>query len=278
MKVVKGTAAEHAHPPEKISIKGLSKTFLDHKGNETAAITKLDLTISKGEFVAIVGPSGCGKSTLVRVLGGLDSDFSGEVGLVSDDPAGMLTAIVFQDQSNFPWYTVRQNISYGLRMAGRLDAEGRARVGEYIAKVGLSQFENAFPYQLSGGMKQRASVARAFACNPEILLMDEPFAALDEQNKVLLHDELLRIWEATRKTVLFITHSIDEALVLADRVVVMTARPATVKDSFEVPFDRPRSVMSVKGDARYGALFRRVWECLRDEVVAARNQNGGDRA
>ena len=262
--------------PAKLVIKGLSKAFGGRAG--VSAIDNLSLQVRAGEFVSIVGPSGCGKSSLIRIVAGLDAEFEGDVHLAHTDPGRLLTAMVFQEQSNFPWMTVRENVSYGLRMTGRLDAEGRRRVSEYIAKVGLARFENAYPHQLSGGMRQRASVARAFAADPEILLMDEPFGALDEQNKVLLHDELLRIWEETRKTVLFITHSIDEALVLSDRVVVMSARPGRIKDSFEVPFERPRSVMAVKGDPRYGQLFKRVWDALRDEVLRTRcgEERGGE--
>jgi len=271
LKLAVGAAARPE--PAKIAIRGLSKVFGGRAG--TTAIDDLSLDIRPGEFVSLVGPSGCGKSSLIRIVAGLDREFDGEVLLSHADPARLLTAMVFQEQSNFPWMTVRDNVAYGLAMTGRLDADGRRRVAEYITKVGLSRFETAYPHQLSGGMKQRAAVARAFAADPEVLLMDEPFGALDEQNKVLLHDELLRIWEETRKTVLFITHSIDEALVLSDRVVVMTARPGRIKDAFEVPFERPRSVMGVKSDPRYGQLFRRVWEALRDEVQQSRRATEG---
>ena len=276
LKLAAGAVAGPAPGTAKISIRNLNKVFGGRAG--TTAIENLSLEIRSGEFVSLVGPSGCGKSSLLRIVAGLDREFDGSVELSHDDTTRLLAAVVFQEQSNFPWMTVRENVAYGLNMTGRLDAEGRRRVAEYIAKVGLSRFESAYPHQLSGGMKQRASVARAFAADPELLLMDEPFGALDEQNKVLLHDELLRIWEETRKTVLFITHSIDEALVLSDRIVVMTARPGRIKDAFDVPFERPRSVMGVKGDPRYGQLFRRVWEALRDEVVQSRCEaEGGQR-
>jgi NitT/TauT family transport system ATP-binding protein len=276
LKLASGAVANAAPASAKISIRNLNKVFGGRTG--TTAIENLSLDIRSGEFVSLVGPSGCGKSSLLRIVAGLDREFDGSVELAHGDPSRLLAAVVFQEQSNFPWMTVRENVAYGLEMTGRLDAEGRRRVAEYIAKVGLARFEAAYPHQLSGGMKQRASVARAFAADPEVLLMDEPFGALDEQNKVLLHDELLRIWEETRKTVLFITHSIDEALVLSDRIVVMTARPGRIKDAFEVPFERPRSVMAVKSDPRYGQLFRRVWEALRDEVAQSRCEaEGGSR-
>ena len=179
--------------------------------------------------------------------------------------------MVFQEQSIFPWKNVRDNVSIGLKARGFSRRE-RAEIAEiYIRKVGLIGFENALPHQLSGGMKQRVSIARAFANDPEIMLMDEPFAALDEQTKLILQAELLRIWEETRKTVVYVTHSIDEAIVLADRILVMSARPGRIKSMIDIGriFPRPRHVDTVKSSPRYGEIFGEIWSLLRDEVTAA---------
>ena len=179
--------------------------------------------------------------------------------------------MVFQEQSIFPWLSVRDNVAFGLKAQG-VGRRDRYRIVEpFIRKVGLTGFEDALPHQLSGGMKQRVSIARAFANDPEMLLMDEPFAALDEQTKLILQAELLRIWDELRKTVIYVTHSIDEAIVLADRILVMSARPGRIKDILDVGqvFGRPRVVEQVKSSPQYGELFGRVWGQLRDEVHAA---------
>ena len=202
------------------------------------------------------------------------------------DPTGPaerpLNAMVFQEQSIFPWMSVRDNVAFGLKARGISRRERYAMVEPFIKKVGLAAFADALPHQLSGGMKQRVSIARAFAVDPEILLMDEPFAALDEQTKLVLQSELLRIWEETRKTVLYVTHSIDEAIVLADRIMVMSARPGRIKEIINVDavFGRPRSVEAVRGDEQYGRFFARIWELLRDEVADSehREQLGGREA
>jgi NitT/TauT family transport system ATP-binding protein len=209
--------------PPKIVVEGLSKTF-QVRGGLVQALSEIDLVIPDGQFCVIVGPSGCGKTTLLRILAGLEEHTQGRIEMLHADPRRPLTSMVFQEQSIFPWMSVYDNVAYGLRMRGVPERQSRELVEQYIEKVGLTQFRKAYPHQLSGGMKQRVSVARAFANEPEILLMDEPFGALDEQNKSLLHEEVLRIWEESRRTVLFITHSIDEALVLGDRVLVMTRR------------------------------------------------------
>jgi NitT/TauT family transport system ATP-binding protein len=182
--------------------------------------------------------------------------------------------MVFQEQSIFPWMTVRDNVAFGLKARGLDKRERYAIADPFIKQVGLGGFADALPHQLSGGMKQRVSIARAFANDPEMLLMDEPFAALDEQTKLILQTELLRIWEESGKTVLYVTHSIDEAIVLADRLLVMTARPGRIKDILELDkvFGRPRRVEQVKSSPQYGELFGRVWRQLRDEVAAAAAQ------
>jgi len=255
--------------PEKIEIRNLSKVF-PGRPRPVVAVDNVSLSVPAGQFVCVVGPSGCGKTTLLRIVAGLEEQTSGQLEVVHQDQSKRVNSMIFQEQSIFPWMSVRDNISYGLRMRGVEKKTYEAVVQRYIAKVGLTHFADAYPYQLSGGMKQRVSIARAFANDPEILLMDEPFAALDEQNKILLQEELLRIWDETRKTVLFITHSIDEALVLSDRVIVMTAHPGRVKADIAVSFPRPREVYKLKSQPEFGQLAYHVWELLREEVMRAK--------
>ncbi|HEY1293788.1 MAG TPA: ABC transporter ATP-binding protein [Chloroflexota bacterium] len=271
----------------KIRLRGLTKQF-DVKGRAVIALAGVDLEIEAGEFFCIVGPSGCGKTTLLRILAGLEERTSGDIQVFRGLDSGStlngasgsargtraeppLNSMIFQEQSIFPWMSVRDNIAFGLKARGFSRRDRYAVAEPFIHKVGLAGFEDALPYQLSGGMKQRVSIARAFANDPEILLMDEPFAALDEQTKIVLQGELLRIWDETRKTVLYVTHSIDEAIVLADRILVMTARPGRIKDILDVKaiFERPRQVEAVKSSAQYGAMFGRIWGLLREEVETA---------
>jgi NitT/TauT family transport system ATP-binding protein len=183
--------------------------------------------------------------------------------------------MVFQGDSLFPWMTVFENAAYGLRRRKRPAGEIKDTVGHYLQRTGLSRFHNSYPHQLSGGMRQRVSIARAFANDPDILLMDEPFSALDEQNKILLQEELLRIWEETRKTVMFITHSVDEAVTLGDRIMIMTAHPGRSKIMVDVPFERPRKVLELRAQPEYGELVYNIWGHLRDEVQRARAQDEG---
>jgi NitT/TauT family transport system ATP-binding protein len=239
------------------------------RGQELVALEDVNLRVADQEFCCIVGPSGCGKSTLLRILAGLERQTVGELRLEVSDPARPLTAMVFQEQSVFPWRTVEDNVGYGLEMRGVHTNVRRGVVSHYLEKVGLSQFAKAYPYQLSGGMKQRTSVARAFATAPQILLMDEPFAAVDEQTRALLQEELLRVWDSDKKTVVYITHSIDEALVLGDRVLVMSARPGHIKAEIPVPLGRPRSVYELKSTPEFAELVAKVWEPLRQEVLGS---------
>jgi NitT/TauT family transport system ATP-binding protein len=255
--------------PDKIEIRNLSKVF-PGRPEPVIALDNVSLSVPRGEFVCIVGPSGCGKTTLLRIVAGLEKQSYGDFSVAHDDKSKRVNSMIFQEQSIFPWMSVRDNISYGLRMRGVDKKTYQPIVDQYILKVGLSRFADSYPYQLSGGMKQRVSIARAFANDPEILLMDEPFAALDEQNKILLQEELLRIWDETRKTVMFITHSIDEALVLSDRVVVMTAHPGRIKADLRVEFPRPREVYKLKAQPEFGQLAYHVWELLREEVMRAK--------
>src|SRR5438552_2497533 len=251
------------------------------RGQPVDALAGIDLDIRAGEFFCIVGPSGCGKTTLLRILAGLETLTDGATEVVRDasgaDGRGSATerplnSMVFQEQSIFPWMSVRDNVAFGLKARGFSKRQRYVVADDFISKVGLTGFERALPHQLSGGMKQRVSIARAFANDPEVLLMDEPFAALDEQTKLILQAELLRIWDELRKTVVYVTHSIDEAIVLADRVLIMSARPGRIKEVIDVGqvFGRPRVVEVVKSSPQYGELFGRVWAQLRDEVQAAR--------
>jgi NitT/TauT family transport system ATP-binding protein len=253
----------------KIRVSDLTKVFVS-RGTDVSALDGVDLDVPAGQFVCIVGPSGCGKTTLLRIIAGLERASWGSVHVQQDDPAKPVNSMIFQDQSILPWMSVYDNVSYGPRMAGIPRQTYQPVVNQYLTKVGLARFADMYPYQLSGGMKQRVSIARAFANDPEVLLMDEPFAALDEQNKILLQEELLRIWDETCKTVVFITHSIDEALVLADRVIVMTAHPGRIKADIRVDFPRPRRVYELKANPEFGRLGAHIWESLREEVMRAK--------
>ncbi|WP_250548815.1 ABC transporter ATP-binding protein [Pseudonocardia sp. H11422] len=263
-----GTVPATTTTQPKIGVMGVSKRFTV-SDREVTALDAVDLAIEPGQFFVIVGPSGCGKTTLLRILAGLEDPTEGEVHLsgASDDRPD--NSMIFQGDSIFPWMTVRDNASYGLTLRNRPASEIRDVVDHYLDKTGLTQFADAYPHQLSGGMRQRVSIARAFANDPDVLLMDEPFSALDEQNKTLLQDELLRIWEETRKTVVFITHSVDEAVSLGDRIMVMTARPGRVKAFVDVPFERPRSVLELRQRPEYGEIVFDIWQQLRDEVTAS---------
>jgi NitT/TauT family transport system ATP-binding protein len=251
-----------------IEIAGLRKEYVSPTGR-VLALDGIDLTIAPGEFVCIVGPSGCGKSTLLRILAGLDHQTGGKQRI--DAPGWpVANAMVFQDSGLFPWMRVEANVAFGLMTRGVPAAEAARRVEAALRLVGLTRFRHHFPHQLSGGMRQRSAIARAFVTDPGVLLMDEPFAALDAQNRVILQAELVRIWEETRKTVVYITHSIDEALLLGDRTVVMTAQPGRIKRIIEVPFPHPRDLMTLSASAEFGRLKLDIWRVLEDEVMRAR--------
>jgi NitT/TauT family transport system ATP-binding protein len=253
----------------RIVVRDLHKAFAPRRGT-FVALDRVSLDIPDGAFFTIVGPSGCGKTTLLRILAGLETPTSGTVTIARRDPTRPGNSMVFQGESIFPWMTVFDNAAYGLRMRRRPEAEVREIVGHYLDRTGLARFADAWPHQLSGGMKQRVSIARAFANDPEILLMDEPFSALDEQNKTLLQEELLRIWDEAKKTVVFITHSVDEAVILGDRIMIMTAHPGRAKTVIDVPFERPRHVLELRARPAYGELVYTIWGQLREEVQRAR--------
>lgn len=234
------------------------------------ALGGVTLSIATGELVCIVGPSGCGKTTLLRVLADLEETTEGRVSIRSDDPARPAKAMVFQSAGIFPWMTVEQNVAYGLRLRGVPRAERERIARRWIAEIGLERFAKMYPAQLSGGMQQRVGLARAFAYDPEVLLMDEPFGALDAQTRLMLQQTLLRQWERDTKTVVFVTHSIEEALTLGDRVYVMSARPGRLLQEVRVPFVRPRDAIALRTDPRFSTLFAEIWGVLRDEVERAR--------
>ncbi|MET0976652.1 MAG: ABC transporter ATP-binding protein [Leifsonia sp.] len=256
----------------KIRIRGLNKKFTVPGGHVVTALEDFDLDVPTGQFLTIVGPSGCGKTTFLRMLAGLESPSAGTIEVNGGSAGRPENSMVFQGDSIFPWMSVRQNAAYGLTVRGVGRAEINETVGHYLDATGLTKFADAYPHQLSGGMRQRVSIARAFANDPEILLMDEPFSALDEQNKTLLQAELLRIWDETRKTVVFITHSVDEAVTLSDRIMVMSAQPGRAKAFIDVPFERPRDVLQLRHQPAYGEIVYDIWSQLKEEVEKAKQQ------
>jgi NitT/TauT family transport system ATP-binding protein len=235
------------------------------------AIGNVNLTVRDGEFVALLGPSGCGKSSLLRVVAELLRPTAGSVVIHSSperENGRPKTALVFQEYALFPWRTVLDNVAFPLQMRGVARHEGLSRAREVLTRVGLQPFARAYPHQLSGGMRQRVGIARALAAQPEVLLMDEPFGALDAQTRTVLQEELLRVWESERKTVLYVTHSIDEAVYLADRIVLLTARPGRIKAEYSVDLPRPRN-MEMRGWNSYTKLSLEIWTSLREEVDMA---------
>ncbi|HZO94766.1 MAG TPA: ABC transporter ATP-binding protein [Candidatus Baltobacteraceae bacterium] len=243
-----------------IAVERLTKRY----PSGTLALDGIDVQIADGEFVAVVGPSGCGKSTLLRIVAGLDRATSGTA-VVRGAPAradALPSATVFQEQTLFPWMRVDENVAFAFDALAVARDEVRRRTHEVLATVGLGGYERAWPHELSGGMKQRAAVARAFAVDPPVLFMDEPFGALDELTRVGLVNELMRLWERSPKTVIFVTHGIEEAITLADRVVVMSARPGRVKDIVPVTFPRPRDAVTIRAAPGFAELVVRIWELL----------------
>jgi NitT/TauT family transport system ATP-binding protein len=240
----------------------VGKTFGAGGGAALRALDDVSLTVREGEFVSIIGPSGCGKSTFLNVVGGLVAPYEGEVRVAGERVEGPPRAIgmVFQEESTFPWRTVLGNVAFGLEMRGL----GRARA--MLGQVGLAPFADRYPPELSGGMKQRVAIARALVMEPRILLMDEPFGALDEQTRILLGEELLRLRDRLGQTILFVTHNINEAVQLSDRVVVMTARPGRVKKLFDIDLPRPRDSTAIASE-RFGQLVAQVWGTLREESL-----------
>jgi NitT/TauT family transport system ATP-binding protein len=255
-----------------LEVRELDKVF--RRGTRAVhAIDRFSLNVEEGEFVAIVGPSGCGKSTFLHILGGFEPHDGGAM-LLNGAPVmgpGPDRGMLFQEFALYPWRSVIGNVAWGLEVQGKPKAERAAIAERYLKLVGLSAFRDAYPAELSGGMKQRVALARVLAFEPRILLMDEPFGALDAQTRELMQEELNAIWQQTRNTVLFVTHDIDEAIYLADRVIVFTARPGRIKDEIRINLERPRRI-DVKKTAAYMSYRNRVWDSLRDEVLKAREE------
>jgi NitT/TauT family transport system ATP-binding protein len=255
---------ERASETPKLSLKDVSLSYATNSGDRLIALKNISLHVQSGEFLCIVGPSGCGKSTLLHLIAGLHQQTSGEV-LVDNaavQGAGTDRILIFQELGLFPWLTVGQNVEFGMRMKAVPKVEREAKVRDYLRLVHLQQFKDSYIHQLSGGMRQRVALARALATEPDVLLMDEPFAALDAQTRDLLHDELERIWQETRRTIVFVTHNVREAVRLGDRVALLTFRPGQVKREYEVCLPRPRQLE----DVHVAGLAREILDDLREEI------------
>lgn len=254
----------------KLDVSGVSKYFLTRDGARTKVLDGIDFKINAGEFVCIVGASGCGKTTFLRCVGGLTTPEEGQI-RIDGQPVrepGPDRGFIFQSDSLFPWRTVMKNILFGLEIRGA-PAEETTAVGEALLNlVGLSGFGGHYPHELSGGMRQRVNIARAFAINPDVLLMDEPFAALDAQTREIMQRELLKIWSVQKKTVIFITHQIDEAVYLADRVLVFSSRPGRLAADIRIAFERPRE-LSLKRTPEFTQYVDRIWSLIEQEVTSA---------
>jgi NitT/TauT family transport system ATP-binding protein len=250
-----------------IEVKGVTKTFNGHEGGEVHALKDVELTVNDNEFLTVLGPSGCGKTTLLRAVAGLIDWDEGDIALDGRPVRGPgpERAMVFQNFALLPWATVLENVAFGLELRGEGRAAREAKAGELIELVGLAGFESRLPGELSGGMQQRVGLARALAVEPDVLLMDEPFGALDEQTRRILQEELLSLWERRRLTVVFITHSMEEAVLLGDRVVLMSPRPGRIAEIVPVDLPRPRSadVGGLERSPEFTAITSRLWESLR---------------
>jgi NitT/TauT family transport system ATP-binding protein len=274
-------ALHHAGAPERHETTGslhkarvrLSVTQLDMRyrtpGGEVNAVENVSFDVAQGEFVALLGPSGCGKSTILNIVAGLLNRTAGRVNLDDEDvrygSVNRKVGYVFQRDTVFPWRTVEANIGYGLEIAGVPKTERHNRVKRAIEVAGLAGFDKSFPRALSGGMRQRVALMRTLIMEPEILLMDEPFGALDTHTKLEMHKILLEIWERERQTVLFVTHDLGEALTLSSRIILLSARPGRLKEDFEVPFPRPRDAVSLRETEAFGRLYSHIWHALGEE-------------
>ncbi len=253
-----------------LSVEGVSKEY-HVRGKKVLALDSIDLAVAQGEFVTVVGPSGCGKSTLLNLIVGLLRSSSGRILFRGDPINGICTKIgyVTQKDNLLPWRTLIENVEIALEIRGIENSARRQRAEELIGQVGLSGFEDHYPHELSGGMRQRANIIRTLIYDPELILMDEPFGPLDAQTRVVLQDQLLKLWLASRKTIVFITHDLVEAITLADRVVLMTSRPGRIKSIENVTIPRPRNVFQIHERPEFRSAYERLWEQLRPEVNLA---------
>jgi NitT/TauT family transport system ATP-binding protein len=277
--VARSTSSQSSTPT--IELRGVTKQFRTPSGGLYTALRDLSLSIQPGEFVAVVGPTGSGKSTTLGLIAGLERATGGEVFVMGQPVQGVNPRVgfVFQTDAVFPWKSVLGNVAAGPRFRGVRGHEAQRQARDWIARVGLAGFEDRYPHQLSGGMRKRVSLAQTLINEPQILLMDEPFSALDVQTRILMGNELLSLWSSTSASVVFVTHDLEEAIALADRVIVLTAGPATVKGNYTIDLPRPRNVTEIRFDPRFVELYHTIWEDLRSEVMIsyerAKQQGGG---
>lgn len=257
-------------PSPAIEFVNVNRRFVSPDGRSFATLSNFDMTVGRGEFVALVGPTGCGKSTTLNLITGLGKPSGGQVRVMGNPVDGIDPRIgfVFQADALFPWRNVIGNVMAGPVFRGKPTGEAKAAARDWIARVGLAKFENHFPHQLSGGMRKRVALAQTFINEPEILLMDEPFSALDVQTRVVMHEELLRLWGSSKASVVFVTHDLEEAIGLADKVYVLTARPATVKAIHAIGIPRPRNVSELRYTPEFIDLSRQIWTDLKQEVLS----------
>ncbi|GGU60776.1 mannosyltransferase [Streptomyces albospinus] len=260
-----------------IELRRATKRFRTPSGGIYTALRDLDMTVEPGEFCAVVGPTGCGKSTTLSLVSGLEPTTAGRT-LIHGRPVSGIdrrVGFMFQTDAVFPWKSVLDNVAAGPQFRGTPKKEAVDKARDWLRRVGLSGFEDRLPHQLSGGMRKRVALAQTLINEPEILLMDEPFSALDVQTRQIVSDELLALWELTRPAVVFVTHDLEEAIALADKVVVLTVGPGTVKDTFPIDLPRPRTVQEIRFHPRFIELYERIWSSLRDEVQAAYDRTAG---
>ena len=269
MKEPSEISAQAASLSPAIQIDGVTRRFLTPEGKFNTAMHDFSLTVKRGEFVCIVGPTGCGKSTTLNLVTGLIRPSAGQVRVMGEAVAGIdpRVGFVFQSDALFPWRSVLDNVAAGPRYRGMPKAQANDKARMWVARVGLGKYESLYPHQLSGGMRKRVALAQTFINEPEILLLDEPFSALDVQTRTVMQDELLSLWSGTGASVIFVTHDLEEAVALGDRVVVLTASPATVKKVHTIDLPRPRVMSEIRYEPQFIEIAKRIWDDLRDEVT-----------